>query len=125
MAKDIRELKLPDYTYRATVDRVIDGDTIDVYIDVGFKTNVYKRLRFMNVDTEELRDSDPDRREKARHAKTFVQSVLSSSDQVYVQTVWDSTGKYGRLLAWVWYEVDGTFYNLNEELIKEGYEKER
>ncbi len=57
----IRDFARPDYTYRVTVDRVIDGDTIDVLIDVGFKTTVFKRLRLLNVDTEELRSSDPER----------------------------------------------------------------
>ncbi len=118
-----RDFKQPDYTYRVTVDRVIDGDTIDVLIDVGFKTTVFKRLRFLNVDTEEIRSSDPIRREKAREAKAWVEAELASADRVYVQTFLDSKGKYGRLLAWVWIQRGDDLINLNERLITEGFQK--
>ncbi len=120
----IREFARPDYTYRVTVDRVIDGDTIDVLIDVGFKTTVFKRLRLLNVDTEELRDKDPERRAKAQEAKAFLEDTLNGADRVYVQTFLDSTGKYGRLLAWVWVEVEeeNELINVNE-LLFEGFQK--
>ncbi len=114
-----RNFARPDYTYRVTVDRVIDGDTIDVLIDVGFKTTVFKRLRLLNVDTEEIRDSDPERRVKARLAKQFLIDFLADAERVYVQTFLDSKGKYGRLLAWVWVEKDKELINVNEVLYED------
>lgn len=120
---DEREFKRPDYTYRVTVDRVIDGDTIDVLIDVGFKTIVFKRLRLLGVDTNEIRSSDTRKRERANEAKQFVQDSLDVADRVYVQTIMDANGKYGRLLAYVWIEQGTNLYNLNAQLIANGYDK--
>jgi len=114
----------PDYTYRVKVDRVIDGDTVDVYIDLGFKMTAFKRLRLLELDTEELRDSDPKRREKAAKAKDRIQEILDEADKVFIKTVYDSTGKYGRLLAWMWTEKDGVLSNVNEQMVTEGYQKQ-
>lgn len=116
-------LNKPNYTYRATLDRVVDGDTIDVDIDVGFDIVVRKRLRFLEIDTEELRDRDQERRSLAKLAKERVEQVLGMADKIYVQTKMDSTGKYGRLLCYVWYEVNGNTMCLNEQLLNEGYAK--
>lgn len=117
-----RDFAKPDYTYKVTVDRVVDGDTIDVLIDVGFKTTVFKRLRLLNLDTEELRDSDPIRRQKAKDAKAFLEDFLDTDNQVYIQTVMDSTGKYGRLLAWVWVEQGDDLISVND-LLFESFQK--
>lgn len=113
----------PDYTYRVTVDRVIDGDTVDVHVDVGFKTTMLKRLRLLEIDTEELRDRDPERRVKAYEAKDRIIEILREADSVFVQTKIDSTGKYGRLLAWIWVENDGVLTNVNAQLVEEGFQK--
>lgn len=113
----------PDYTYRVTVDRVIDGDTVDVLIDVGFKTTVFKRLRLLDLDTEELRDRDPVRKAKGYAAKERLQELLDGADRVYVQTFLDGTGKYGRLLAWLWVENNDVLTNLNVQLLDEGFQK--
>jgi len=116
--------QMVDYTYKATLDRVVDGDTIDVIIDLGFYINVKKRLRLLDIDTEELRSSDPVRREKAKQAKERVIELLTNSPQIYVETVMDKTGKYGRLLAYVWYEQPNGMYEcLNRQLLSEGYSK--
>jgi len=120
---ETRTFKKPDYTYRVKVDRVIDGDTIDVYVYMGFYTVQRKRLRFLNVDTEEIRSSDSRRRVLAQEAKARVQELLDAADKVYVQTKMDTKGKYGRLLAWVWHEKDGIMTNLNEQLVEEGFQK--
>ena len=125
-----RDFQRPDYTYRVTVDRVIDGDTVDVVIDVGFKTTVFKRLRLLgdgqvDLDTEELRDKDPERRARAKASKARLQEILidSEPDRVYAQTVLDSTGKYGRLLAWLWVEREGDLTNVNIQMMTEGHQK--
>ena len=118
------EFEKPSYTYRASLIKVIDGDTIDVYVNLGFYTVQRKRLRFLLVDTEELRDSDMRRREKAQEAKARVTELLEGADKIYVQTKMDTTGKYGRVLAYVWYMgEDGIAHNLNQQLIDEGYQK--
>lgn len=118
------EFGFPDYTYRVKVDRVIDGDTVDVYIDLGFKMTVFKRLRLLELDTEELRDRNPDNRAKANAAKVRLEEILREADKVFVKTVYDSTGKYGRLLAWLWVEKDGVLTNINEQMVAEGFQKQ-
>ena len=112
------ELQLPNYTYRATVVKIVDGDTIDVDLDVGFNTTMRKRLRFLNIDTWEVRGEE---REKGLIAKARLAEMIEQSDDVYVQTVMDKKGKYGRVLAYFWTETDGVFVNVNEQLIVEGH----
>ena len=113
----------PDYTYRVTVDRVVDGDTVDVILDLGFHMTAHKRLRLLDLDTEELRDRDEERRAKGYKAKARMEDLLESADAVYVKTIMDSTGKYGRLLAYLYIEKDNEFVNLNEQMVHEGFQK--
>lgn len=110
----------PTYTYRGWVEKIVDGDTIDVRLDVGFDTHIYKRLRLLGVDTWELRG---DEKEKGQIAKEFVHTRLVNQAQreVYVQTKMDARGKYGRVLAWVWYRSVGDYICLNEVLLQEGH----
>ena len=120
------EFTKPNYTYRATLDRVIDGDTIDVYLDLGCHTSVHKRLRFLELDTEELRGGTDETKASAQAAKARVQELLDNASRIYVSTEMDDEGKYGRLLAYVWYEdADGIAHNLNKQMVTEGYQKVR
>ena len=115
----IQVFEPPVYTYRVKeVIKVIDGDTIDVQLDIGFASYLRKRLRFLGVDTYEVRG---DEKEKGLLAKARLIEVLDAADQIYVQTVMDSQGKYGRLLAWVWVENDGKLTLVNTQLIEEGH----
>ena len=114
------EFQEPNYTYRAKVVEIIDGDTIDVSIDVGFNTTLRKRLRFLGIDTYELRG---DERDKGIVAKDRLRELLSKSDRIFVQTKMDATGKYGRVLAWVWVKpkYGGDPINITEQLLAEGH----
>lgn len=117
---------IPNYTYRVELVRVIDGDTIDVDIDLGFNIRAQKRLRFLDIDTSELRGGTEESKAHARAARDRVQELLGSAHKIYVQTVMDSTGKYGRLLAHIWYEsptMTQIPVCLNEQLIQEGFQK--
>ncbi len=111
------EFQPPAYCYRAKVIKVVDGDTIDVQIDVGFDTHIYKRLRLLGVDTWELRG---DEREKGLVAKERMEHLVLEKD-VFVQTEMDGEGKYGRVLAWVWLETESEHLNVNNLLIEEGH----
>ena len=117
------EYQSPNYFYRAKVVRWVDADTVDVDIDLGFYLTARKRLRLLEFDAEEVRDSDPLRREKAHAATDRCNELAPVGSCVYVQTVMDATGKYGRLLAYVWYNLDEPV-NLNEQMIAEGWQKE-
>ena len=109
----------PPYVYRVKeVLKIVDGDTIDVSLDVGFYTYLTKRLRFLNVDTYEVRG---DEREQGLLAKQRLAEILAEADRIYVQTEMDARGKYGRVLAWLWVEKDATYTCVNEQLLLEGH----
>ena len=113
------EFTRPVYCYRVVkVVKVVDGDTCDVLLDVGFHTYLQKRLRFLKIDTWEVRGSE---REQGLLAKARLQELLDESDKVYVQTEMDSEGKYGRVLAWLWVEKEATITNVNDQLLIEGH----
>jgi len=108
----------PAYTYKCKVIKVVDGDTLDVVIDVGFSTNITKRLRLFLIDAWEIRGVE---KEKGLAAKKRLQEIVDSATQVYVQTIMDSVGKYGRVLSWVWVETNKELSNVNETLLNEGH----
>jgi micrococcal nuclease len=109
----------PVYCYRVVeVIKVVDGDTCDVLLDVGFSTFLRKRLRFLGIDTWEVRGVE---REQGLVAKARLSELLDNSDAVYVQTEMDSEGKYGRVLAWLWVQNGATVTNVNEQLLLEGH----
>ena len=107
----------PSYTYRAKVVKVIDGDTIDVELDVGFNTHIYKRLRFLGIDTWEVRGEE---KPKGLIAKARLEELVQDQE-LYVQTVMDGEGKYGRVLAWLWIDTDNGMVNVNNLLLEEGH----
>ena len=108
----------PAYVYRATVTYFVDGDTIDVLIDVGFGVYVTKRLRFLLIDTWEKRGEE---KEKGLIAKARLEELISTAEKVYIQTIMDAEGKYGRVLAWVWTETGDLLLNVNEIMLDEGH----
>lgn len=97
-----------------------DGDTIDLEIDLGFNTIRIERVRLYGVDTYEMRAKDKKEKELAREAQRYVELKLNTAKALFVETIKDKTGKYGRMLAIIWY--DGI--NLNDELVEKGYAKE-
>lgn len=81
------------YTYRATVLRVIDGDTLDVTVDLGFRVHHQIRVRLAGINCPELKTPDGQR------AKQFVENWLAANLPVTLQTQLDKTEKYGRYLG--------------------------
>ncbi len=114
---------IPDYTYRVReIIRVIDGDTVDIYIDAGFFMYVRKRIRLLELDTEELRGGTVDTKYRAVAAKERIKELFAMGD-VYITTKMDTTGKYGRMLGWFFVVVDDQVIDINKTLFEEGYEK--
>jgi len=117
---ELQELQLPTYTYKATVIRVIDGDTIDVELDVGLHITIRKRLRLIDIDAYEKRGEE---RELGLIATDRMEELVLGGAEVMVQTVMDTTGKYGRLLATVWARdsITEDFVNVNQLMVTEGH----
>jgi micrococcal nuclease len=111
--------KLDKYNYPAKLLRVVDGDTCDAMIDLGFDTWVKKRIRFMGVDTWESRTRDLEEKAKGLEAKAFTKDLLQNSDGGKFLCKSHGTGKYGRVLGELY--VKGHDISVNELLKESGH----
>ena len=112
------------YIYKAKLDRVVDGDTVDALIDVGFDIWFKKRIRFKGVDTWESRTRNLEEKALGLKAKARTKDLLEkvSSKPGYFRIKSYGLGKYGRVLADVFImDKDGKQWNINETLISEGH----
>ena len=112
------------YIYRAKLDRVVDGDTVDALIDVGFDIWFKKRIRFKGVDTWESRTRNLEEKTLGLKAKARTKELLEkvSSKSGYFRIKSYGLGKYGRVLADVFImDKDGKQWNVNKTLITEGH----
>ena len=112
------------YIYRAKLDRVVDGDTVDALIDVGFDIWFKKRIRFMGLDTWESRTRDLEEKKLGKLAKERTRQLLEdvSSKSGYFRVKSHGLGKYGRVLGEIFImDKDGKQWNVNETLIAEGH----
>ena len=112
------------YTYKIKLDRVVDDDTIDAYIDLGFDVSVKKRIRFMGINTPESRTRDLEEKARGLAAKDRLKNQLEGTNIIQLQS--HGVGKYGRCLGELFIDmVDGqeklTLESINELLIKEGH----
>ena len=117
MARKKKEIN--KYEYKAILDRVVDGDTCDAMIDLGFNTWVKKRIRFKGVDCWESRTRDLDEKKKGLAAKEFTKKLLEYSDEGKFALRSHGVGKYGRVLGELF--VKGNEQSVNELLIENGH----
>jgi micrococcal nuclease len=88
------------YEYACIIKRVVDGDTVDIDIDLGFNIWVHnERIRFIGIDTPELRTRDKTEKIFGLYAKTYVENILPVGSKQILKTVKDEGGKYGRILG--------------------------
>jgi|LakMenEpi03Aug12_release.lakeMendotaPanAssembly.Ray.scaffolds.fasta_scaffold122382_2 micrococcal nuclease len=109
------------YEYRVKrVAGIVDGDTIDVDIDLGFNISYSQRVRLAGIDTPESRTKDKEEKALGLESKEFLKKAISSAKDVVIKTEKpDSSEKYGRVLGWVF--LDGSNKSINEIMIDEGY----
>ena len=113
------------YNFRVTeINRVLDGDTIDVTIDLGFDLYKKERVRVAGVDTPEKRTRDLEEKELGLDAtkwlKDKLEGAINGADELSIRTeLVGGVGKYGRLLGWLY--VGDSDVSLNEQMITEGY----
>ena len=108
----MKEMK-PQYVYKATVTKVVDGDTVDLLVDCGFNILRKERIRFYGVDAWETRGEE---REQGLEAKEFVQNLLPVGSECVVRTG-KQQGKFGRYLGEIF--VDDK--SLNDLLLEHGH----
>ena len=113
------------YNFRVTeINRVLDGDTIDVTIDLGFDLYKKERVRVAGVDTPEKRTKNLEEKalgiDATNWLKEKLESTIAGDDELSVRTeLVGGVGKYGRLLGWLYIGDDEL--SLNERMIEEGY----
>jgi micrococcal nuclease len=109
------------YVYRIkSVSRVVDGDTIDADIDLGFDISLTKRIRLAGVDTPESRTIDKAEKALGLDAKNWLKHRLEEVKDIIIRTeLPDSTEKYGRIIGHLY--INGEEVSLNNQMIAEGY----
>ena len=109
------------FEYRVKqVTKVVDGDTIDVDIDLGFSISYSQRLRLAGIDTPESRTTDKLEKSLGLESKDYLKTKLKDAKDIIVKTEKpDSSEKYGRILGWIY--VNGNAKSLNEQMIEDGY----
>ena len=111
--------KMDKHIYSAKLVRVVDGDTADAMIDLGFNVWVKNRIRFMGVDAWESRTRNLEEKEKGLAAKAYVKDLLENSDEGKFLLKSHGVGKYGRVLGELF--VKGNEKSVNELLKENGH----
>ena len=111
--------KMDKHIYSAKLVRVVDGDTADAMIDLGFNVWVKNRIRFMGVDAWESRTRNLEEKKKGLAAKAYVKDILENSDEGKFLLKSHGVGKYGRVLGELF--VKGNEKSVNELLKDNGH----
>jgi micrococcal nuclease len=109
------------YIYRIKeIHKVVDGDTIDASIDLGFDISLEKRIRLAGVDTPESRTADLKEKAMGLESKEWLKKKLEGAKDILIKTeLPDSTEKYGRIIGHLYINSEAT--SLNDQMIAEGY----
>ena len=113
------------YNFRVTeINRVLDGDTIDVTIDLGFDLYKKERVRIAGIDTPEKRTRDLEEKalgiDATNYLKDKLEETIAGEEELTIRTeLKGGMGKYGRLLGWLY--IGESTVSINEEMIGEGY----
>lgn len=109
------------YEYHVkNLTKVVDGDTIDVDIDLGFDISFSSRVRLAGIDTPESRTADKAEKALGLEAKEYLKYKLKDAKSIVIKTEkMDSSEKYGRILGWIF--TDGHEVSVNQQMIDDGY----
>jgi micrococcal nuclease len=110
------------YLYNAEVKKIVDGDTFDILIDLGFDTFRKGRVRLYGINTPESRTSNLEEKKMGLAAKEFTdQWITAAGSKIKIETILDKNEKYGRILARVWNEAGAC---LNTDIVAAGLARE-
>ena len=115
------QLNITPYIYRIkSVTKVVDGDTIDADIDLGFDISLTKRIRLAGIDTPESRTTNLKEKALGFESKEWMKKTLADAKDILIKTeLPDSTEKYGRIIGHLF--INGQETSLNNQMIDEGY----
>jgi micrococcal nuclease len=106
--------------YVRKVENVVDGDTIDVLIDLGFDILFASRVRLAGIDTPESRTKDLAEKALGLESKEYLKKHIKDAKSVIIKTEkMDSSEKYGRILGWLY--INGDTESVNDKMINDGY----
>jgi micrococcal nuclease len=106
--------------YVREVKNVVDGDTMDVVIDLGFNVLFEQRVRLAGIDTPESRTTNKTEKALGLEAKEYLKKHIKAAKNIIIRTEkMDSSEKYGRILGWVY--LDGESESINNKMINDGY----
>jgi micrococcal nuclease len=106
--------------YVKKVENVVDGDTIDVVIDLGFDIMFASRVRLAGIDTPESRTKDKDEKVLGLESKEYLKKHLKDAKSVVIKTEkMNSSEKFGRILGWLY--INGDTESVNDKMINDGY----
>lgn len=106
----------PMYTYKAKITNVVDGDTFDATVDIGFRLTSNMRLRLARVNAPELHSQDPVVRAAALKTKEYLDDIMKTNPDVVIETT--KADAFGRYLAEVWFMTStGKQLNVSSELL--------
>jgi len=97
--------------------KIVDGDTVDIVIDLGFDLSKKERVRLAGIDAPESRTRDSEEKVFGLEAKAYLTERLKGADSLIVKT--EKDGKYGRMLGWFYSHRSGN--SINNEMIEKGY----
>lgn len=107
------------FKYNAKVERVIDGDTIDAMIDLGFDTWISKRIRFYGIDAPESRTRDLEEKKRGKAATAYLTTILEENNNEFILKS-HGVGKFGRCLGELFVESLGDL-SVQQQMINEGH----
>ena len=106
--------------YVKKVTKIVDGDTIDVDIDLGFDISFSSRVRLAGIDTPESRTKDLAEKALGLEAKAYLKHAIDAAKTVVIKTEkMNSSEKYGRILGWLY--LDGDTVSVNDHMINDGH----
>jgi micrococcal nuclease len=106
--------------YVKKVENVVDGDTIDVTIDLGFDISFSSRVRLAGIDTPESRTKDLKEKALGLESKEYLKKAIKDAKSVVIKTEKiNSSEKYGRILGWIY--INGDTISINDMMINDGY----
>ena len=110
------------YEYRCKVVHIVDGDTVDVDIDLGFGVWMKKqRIRLYGIDTPESRTRDLEEKKYGNAAKDFLTGMLDDEAGITLKTHKDAEGKFGRILGELWRNTDYADQSINEHMVEQNH----
>ena len=109
----------PQYRYRGVLVSVYDADTVRLDIDLGLGVWCKRQsIRLWGIDAPEVRGVE---RELGLAARDYLLGLVAVGDKVIVDTMKDTTGKYGRWIGKIWYHTNGVWRHLNDDLVSAGH----